>query len=301
MRTSWLLLLLAAGSACDNSAKATDGRSSGPAVLPSHQYESCAATVDCESGLRCVDAVCRSAEAVVVGDYHAAVGMRALLAGDLEDAVKSYAEASNQYKAAGKEAPTWLDCAQGHALVAARKNQDYAELAARVLHRCVSAAPVGSALRGRGLADLAELSDLGLDPLILATPPPADLYLTKGAVTKAPAADAVKVTVAGDGKASGKAWDTLVASLTGARAQLLPCWTQFGQQTGSVAIAIRFRNRFIQSEIDEDLDRWKLSAEPAPGADPAASKCAVDAMAGLVKDFRGSGGFDSVATVTLGP
>src|SRR5678815_5308941 len=100
-------------------------------------------------------------------------------------------------------------------------------------------------MRGRGLADLAELSDLGLDPLILAAPPPADLYLTKGAVAKAPAADAVKVTVTGDGKASGKPWDTMVAAITGARAELLPCWTQFGQQTGSVAIPLRLHNRFV--------------------------------------------------------
>jgi hypothetical protein len=301
MRTLWLLSLLAA---CDNSAKAVDGRGSGPAVLPSHQYESCAATVDCESGLRCVDGACRSPDAVVVGDYHAAVGARALAAGDLDKAVAAYAEASNQYKAAGKEAPTWLDCAQGHALIAARDNKEHAELAARVLHRCVTAAPVGSAMRGRGLADLAELGDLGLDPLILATPPTsADAYLTKGPVApKAPPIDKVKVTVTSDGKASGKGWDALVAAVTGARPALLPCWTAHGgEKAGSVAIAVRFRNKWEQSDIDEELDRYRLYAEPAEGGDAAAGKCAVDALKPVVKDFRGTGGFDTIATITLGP
>ena len=288
-----LILLLAA---CDSSAKATDG-SGGATASPSRQYESCASTDECESGLRCVDSVCRSSEAVVVGDYHAAAGARALAAGDMDEAVRSYAEAANQYKAGGKEPPTWLDCAHGHALTVARQNSDYAELAARVLHRCVTAAPVGSALRGRGLADLAELGDLGLDPLILATNPPADLYLTKGA--RKPDADAVKVTVTGDGKASGPGWDQLVAAITGARDQLLPCWEQHGQE-GTLSVPFRFRNRFQQGEY-EDSDRFVLSMQDAPGGDAAARACVTGVLAPIVKDYRGRGGFDTVATISLGP
>ncbi len=295
MRIVPLILLLAA---CDSSAKATDGRGGSTAVVPSRQYESCASTDECESGLRCVDSVCRAAEAVVVGDYHAAVGARALASGDLEQAVRSYAEAANQYKAAGKDPPPiWLDCAHGHALTAARQNKDYAELAARVLHRCVTSAPVGSALRGRGLADLAELGDLGLDPLILATNPPADVYLTKG--PKKPAADAVKVTVQGDGKASGPGWDQLVAAITGARAQLLPCWEQHGQG-GTVAVPFRFRNRFVQGEY-EDSDRYLLSAQDAPGGEPAARACVAAVLVPIVKEYRGRTAFDTVATISLGP
>jgi len=294
-----IVLLVGAAAGCDSNAKATDSSGGRAAAVSSREYETCAATADCEQGLRCVEATCRSAASVVVGDYHAAVGEKALVAGDLELAARSYAEAGNVYKAAGVDPPIWLDCAQGHALTAARQNGDYAELAAHVLHRCVNAAPVGSTLRRRALADLAILGDLGLDPLLLAQQS-ADLYLTKA--PRKPATDSVKVTVTNDGKASGGAWEQLATAIVGARESLLPCWSEH-QKSGSLAVPLRFRNRWVTGEY-EDSDRYKLSLEATPpgAASAAAQKCVADALAGLVNDFKSrGGGFDTIATVTLAP
>src|SRR3970040_2073887 len=121
--------------------------------------------------------------------------------------------------------------------------------------------------------------------------------LTKGA--RKPAADAVKVTVTGDGKASGPGWDPLVAAITGARAQLLRCWEQHGQG-GTLSVPFRFRNRFQQGEY-EDSDRFVLSMQDAPGGAAAARACGAGVLAPFVSEYGGKSGFDTVATVSLGP
>ncbi len=225
---------------------------------------------------------------------------------DINGAVDAFAEAVNQYKAAGREPPLSLYCAQGHVLAAARSNVDLAEQAARVLHRCVRLAPVGSALRRQGLADLALLGEVGLDPLLLATEG-ADKYLTKEPMR--PSSDKVKLTLLTTVRTHADSFDAFQAKVGGpeARGALIKCWEQYNKDSGkdSLAMTFRFKYRFVRG-IYESQDGYKLQMyDPTVPGDAklaAAVTCAKPIVDELTDGFsEGSGSWDGDVTFTLAP
>jgi hypothetical protein len=299
------LALIVVLCACDAKANSSEERSTNNGQQ-SREYESCASTRQCASGLRCADDICRLEANSILGDYHAAAGALAMAAGDIEDAITAYGEAVNQYKAANNlDVPVALFCAQGHALTTKRKTPEYANLAARVLHRCVLGMPAGSNMRSLALSDLARLAEVGLDPLLLAQEP-GDSYMTKKA--KAPARDSLKVKVTSAVSTKSRSHDNLVTKLGSPELlqALLPCWDAFAAAggEGAMAVAVTFKHRFHQG-VYESQDGYKLSMEdgpaPAGAANVAANGCARTALAPMVKEFRGgSGRWDGVITIALG-
>lgn len=292
--------------ACDPSARAQGAGESGLGGQLSHEYETCSASLQCTAGLRCAAGQCRAQDSVIIGDYHAAVGDKAFRAKNLEAAATSYAEAVNQYKAADREPPLWLYCDQGNVLAAAASNQEYAETAARVLHRCARLAPVGSAERKRALANLAVLGDAGLDPLLLATDS-ADKYLTKG--PKMPSVDRIKLTVQSAVRTSASSHDELVAQLgtPAMRERLLPCWEAYAKVGGDerMAVTYEFKNRFVRGTYASD-DGYKIAMSDASGAATpaaaAAAACAKPPVEEVVSSFKGgSGGWDGAITLVMAP
>ena len=220
----WLVLMLAA---CDTKATASDPQTGGTARAEqkSREYESCGATLHCGENLRCFDQVCRRTARSTVGDYYAAVGAAALERRETEPAITQYAAAINQYEAekiAGGVPPD-VDCAYGAALAAGKTKKENAELAARVLHRCVLAVPTGSELRKRALDQLATLAETGLDPVLLGASKTADLYLTKAAAKPTSDKLAVTVTATPEPKKSFAAITDKLASPE-LRSALIACW-----------------------------------------------------------------------------
>src|SRR3982751_222402 len=166
MRNLWVLAALAA--ACDSRANATDPAGGGRADQKSKEYESCGATMHCQDDLRCMDHTCRRTARSTVGDYQAAFGAAARARGEIEPAIAAYAAALGHYEAEKLPVPPDVDCAYGAALAAGKQiKKEYAELGARVLHRCVLAVPPSGAMRETALGALATLADVGLDPLLL--------------------------------------------------------------------------------------------------------------------------------------
>src|SRR5580765_7647108 len=171
-----LLVIVLLASACDSRAKASDpNRPEGK----SKEYESCSASAQCGEELRCFDHACRRTTRSAVGDYFAALGAMQRKNGDLEGSIDSYNRALGHYDSEKIALPPDVDCAYGAALAAGKAKKEHAELAARVLHRCILAVPVGSDLRNQALMWEATLTDAGLDPLTLGRTQLADVYLTR--------------------------------------------------------------------------------------------------------------------------
>lgn len=286
--------------ACDPSAKA-----SGDVIAtgePSLEYETCGATAQCESGLRCVDRVCRSTNAAIIGDYFAAAGDLAVESGDLQAAVNAYDKAVNQYKVAKKEPPVDLICRHGATLTAARNNPENAERAARALHQCARAAPVGSAMRDRALGNLAALGELGLDPDLLATDDAAK-YLTKA--PKGPDSESVKLTLVSTVSSRSGSYDSFTAAFGGQamRDKLISCWESYNQASGKdeLALTFRFKHRFQQGTY-ESQDGYKLSMYDGPAGDAAALACVKPVLEAAVDSFSGgSGSWEGDVTFKLAP
>ncbi len=300
-----LATVLAAMSGCDAKANSSDQGGSGKAQQ-SREYESCSSSRQCGAGLRCADMVCRSERTSILGDFHAAAAEVALEDNDNKRAIAQYTEAVNQYKAADLEVPLALYCAQGHALTLERKNAEYADLAARVLHRCALGTPNGSALRTRALEDLALLLEVGLDPLLLAQEP-GDHYMTKKPMR--PERDDVKVKAVSSISTSSRSYDAWITELQSpaTREKLLPCWDKYSEDSGesTLSVTLDFKHRFVQG-IYEEQDGYKLSVGDAPAAgDPAtvaAAACVHGVIEPMAKEFRGgSGRWDGDITITLGP
>lgn len=305
MPAAALIACVALAGGCDPSAKAQNGEGTGHGQ-PSAEYESCGSTLQCESGLHCGDGICRSPDTVIVGDYYAALGQHLFQTKDMSGAVNAFAEAVNQYKAAGREPPLSLYCEQGHVLAANRSNVDLAEQAARVLHRCVRLAPVGSALRRHGMADLALIGEVGLDPLLLATEG-ADKYLTKAPMR--PSSDKVKLTLSSTVSTHADSFSAFQAKVGGpeARNALIKCWEQYNKDSGkdSLALTFRFKYRFVRG-VYESQDGYKLQMydpdTPSDAKLAAAMQCAKPIVAQLTDGFsQGSGSWDGDVTFTLAP
>ncbi|MCG8423189.1 MAG: hypothetical protein MJE77_35250 [Proteobacteria bacterium] len=303
-RIALTIAVAGAVAGCDPSAKANaNDRALFAKDRLSKPYETCARTSDCAEGLRCVQSLCVSPRASVVGDYHAAVGARELAQGNITTAIKSYQAAVERYKSDKISVPTSLYCAQGRALVAAARSPEMAEGAARALDQCLRGAPVGSQLHRQVMADLAVLGSAGLDPKHLASNEPPARYMTKQ--PSRPATDKLVVKASGDGRKRPRSYSsflTLIGS-PGARTHMIPCWEANFEATKKNALtgAFSFRNRFIEGEYEED-DRYKLSLSSNPPANTA-QRCLYDALAKLAdehsKSNRAGPGWNGKITVTI--
>lgn len=287
---------------CDPNAKANDIDN---ALNLSRQHESCSSSMDCTPGLRCFEQVCRSAEASLLGDYHAAAGAQALAAGKVAEAIKAYTAAVNRYESDKIPVPAALRCAKGRALLAARQDREQAEQAARSLHRCLREAPVGSGLRTQALEDLAVLGESGLDPELLARETDMDSYLTKKPAM--PPTESLKITATGDARTRARTYADFLELLQGeqARGPLLSCWEANWQATQAMELSVTlpFRYRFVEGAYIED-DRDKLSIEgdePEPGTP---ERCVHDALGALAEEFskakRTGNRWDASITVRVG-
>jgi hypothetical protein len=261
------LLVIAALAGCDSKAKASDP--SAHAGEKSKEFESCAATSSCQDELRCFEHVCRRTTRSTVGDYFAALGANARAKGDVAGAIEAYKSALGHYDAEKLSLPPELDCAYGAALAAGKSNKEHAELGARVLHRCVLAVPVGSALRMQALADLATLADAGLDPLALGKTGLADVYLTRNA---SPGTEKLAVTVTASPQPTAKTYQAIPDKLAEAdlKGALVACWQAYNTAThkDAMAVTIGFKSTYTASEYEDEAGVFGIKLDP-PVALPA--------------------------------
>jgi hypothetical protein len=293
LRALAIAVLGAALAACDTQATASDPRGSAPRVDQlSREHESCAATVHCAAGLRCLEQVCQRTDRSVLGDYAAALGQLARSRGETDAAIALYAEAIGRYEADALAVPADVDCAYGDVLTTAKVNKERAELAARVLHRCLTAAPAAGPLRARALANLAELFETGLDPIHLVRTAPADLYLTRTATKPDPAA--LKVSASAEPTPTGKTFPNLLTRLgeTDLRAPLVACWDAYYAATKKPGLAVQvpLRGKLVTSQYDDEPDRLAVAVEgpPPTGTTPEATAalCVRAAVEPALKDLR---------------
>ena len=271
MRT-YLAFVLALA-ACDTKATASDPQGGGAARAEqkSREYESCGATLHCGENLRCFDNTCRRIARSAVGDYYAAVAAAALRRGEVETSIASYAQAINQYEAekVAGGVPPEIDCAYGGALAAGKGKKETAELAARVLHRCVLSVPVGSSLRLAAFEKLATLEGTGLDPLLLGAGKTADLYLTKAAAR--PATDKLTISVAATPEPK-KSFAAIKDKLTSAelRGPLLACWeaSYAATKKDAMTVTIGVKSAYVLSEYEDDPGVFVVKLEAPASVDP---------------------------------
>ncbi|HLL23182.1 MAG TPA: hypothetical protein VK427_13680 [Kofleriaceae bacterium] len=289
------LCLLAA---CDTKATASDpqGGAAPRAEAKGREYESCGATLHCGEHLRCFDNTCRRTARSAVGDYYAAVAGSALRRGETDVAIASYAQALNQYEAekVAGGVPPELDCAYGAALATGKAKKENAELAARVLHRCVLAVPVGSTLRSEALAQLATLEGSGLDPLLLGAAKTADLYLTKAA---RPSAEKLVVTVTATPEPK-KSFAAIRDKLMSAdvRPGLVACWEAAKQE--SLAVTLGVKSAYIESEYEDDPGAFAVKVE-APTSVDGTEACVRGIVEPALKATKMSDSFTTKLAITI--
>lgn len=294
MKLLWLVALASIG--CEARATATDPAVPARAELKSRELETCNSSAVCADTLRCLDNACRRQNRSAIADYHAALGAQSLAAGDHTAAIAAYAQAQAQYGAEKLDLPPDLDCSYGHALAiaatssrtfdeAAKKN---AELAARVLHRCVVAVPPGSGLRDAALASLATLAPLGLDPALLGSSTPADVYLTKSAA--APSTDKLSVSVSASPTPTAKSWPIVTAKIAELRAPLVACWEAAKQPTLSVTVGLKVS--WVEPEYDDQPGRYVLKLDAPDG-------CVRTALEPALKTLKVTDSFNTQATISV--
>ncbi|MGN6111369.1 MAG: hypothetical protein ACTHU0_40105 [Kofleriaceae bacterium] len=301
---AWLCLVaLAAG--CDARATASEPGAGGRAEQKSREYESCGASMQCQDHLRCFDQVCRRTARSAVGDYHAALGAAAHARGDHEVAIAAYAQALGQYDAEKVALPPEIDCAYGAALVAAQGKKEHAELGARVLHRCVLAVPVGSALRDRAISQLTTLGDAGLDPILLGASKTADLYLTK-APSRRPS-DRVKVELTAAPPPTARSFPLVTGKLTedATRPDFVACWEAYAAATHKAALLVTLgmKASYVQGEYEDDPGVWVIKLEPASsslaGAEAIADRCVRQVVEPALKGLKTTDGFQTKLTLQI--
>ena len=285
------VICLTAG--CDSRATASESTARGEPR--SKEYESCEASTQCVDELRCFDHTCRRTARSTVGDYYAALGAVTRGKGEIETAIADYAQAVGRYDADKVALPPDVDCAYGAVLAAGKAKKDHAELAARVLHRCVLAVPVGSPLRTQALVDLAGLADAGLDPTLLAGNKVADLYLTK-APTR-PSADKLTVTVATNPPAPAKTAAALTEKFNDpdVHAGLAACWT--AAQKDALTVTIGVKAAYIASDYEDEPGAFAVKLDP-PGTE-AADACVRQVADPAIKAVKIAEAFATKLTLTI--
>lgn len=274
MRVLLAVALTIAG--CDSRATASDP--AGGRAERSREYESCGASAQCQDDLRCFDHTCRRMARSVVGDYYAAAGARARARGDAEGAIAAYAQAVGHYDAEKIARPPDVDCAYGGALAAARTSKEHGELGARILHGCVLATPAASRLRAQALADLAELADAGLDPVLLGAGKLADRYLTRA--PSRPATDKLTVTVVPTPMPAGKSYPQIPDKLNEAdvRGALVACWEAYNAAAhkDALTVTIGVKSSYHPSEYEDEPGTFSVKLDPPIALLPGSPEAAAD-------------------------
>lgn len=276
MRVAFVAVIcLIAG--CDSRATASESTSRGE--QRSKEFETCSASAQCVDELRCFDHTCRRTARSTVGDYFAALGQVARGKGELEASIADYAQAVSRYDLDKVALPPDVDCAYGAALVAGKAKKDHAELAARVLHRCVLAVPVGSPLRTQALVDLAGLADAGLDPALLGGNKTADLYLTRA--PSRPSADKLTIAVAPNPPPPAKTATALTEKLSDPdiHTGLAACWTAYNaaSQKEALTATIGVKATYIASDYEDEPGSFAVKLEPPAGLAAGSPEAAADA------------------------
>jgi hypothetical protein len=297
LRMKVLVCVAVALAACDTRAQPTSA-TAGPVSDPdrlSAEHETCGTTLHCGEGLRCFDGTCQRTERSVVGDYHAALGEQRLAAGDLEGALAAYGEALKRYGLEKLTVPVAIECGYGAALASGRKDKERAELAARVLHRCVAGAPAGSALRDAGLRAIAVLDESGLDPEHLLRDE-ADVYLSRAPAR--PKTEELKVEVTASPLPTARSWPATVEAIKGARAALVACWEK--QKGPSISVGVPMSSVYKDSGYDDEPSYYLTGVDPkgAP-ASGEVDQCVRDAIGPAVKGVKGGGSWAAMVTVTV--
>jgi hypothetical protein len=294
-----------AATGCDSKATATDPAAG--AVRPeqkSKEYESCGASMHCADNLRCFEQVCRRTARSAVGDFHAAAGAAARQKGEHEAAITSYDAALKQYAVEKLEVPPEVDCAYGAALASGRQKKENAELAARVLHRCVLAVPPGSRLRDQAMTQLALLAEVGLDPLAIGGAKLADLYLTKA--PRRPSSDKLTVSATANPATGSKSYALVSAKLVEAemKGPLVACWESYAEATqkDTLAVTLPIKVAHIASEYEDEPGRWTSRVEATPGLsgpEAAAEACVLGVVEPALKGLKFIDRFDTKVTITI--
>jgi hypothetical protein len=284
MRAWIAIVALAAG--CDTKASASDPDNRRAASRPdmrSREYETCSASADCADDLRCFAQRCARTARSTVGDYYASVGSDARVHGLLAEAIDAYTAALGHYDAEKVSVPPDVDCAYGAVLAANRDHKDHAALGARVLHRCLRAAPVGSQERELAMAALATLRHAGLDPLLLGADREADQYLTK--VPSGPSHDKVGVAVSALPQPKNFQVIADVFADPATKAALVGCWRQLNDATkkDSLATTIAMRNGYITSDYEDEPGRFRWKIDPAAALPPSPEATAIACVRGIVE------------------
>ena len=282
--------------ACDTRAQPSSASAGPDPDRVSAEHESCGTTLHCAEGLRCFDHACRRTDRSLMGDYHAALGARAKDAGDLKGAVAAYGEALKHYGIEKISVPVELECAYGTVLADSRDDKELAELAARVLHRCVAGAPAGSAMRQKALYLIAALQDVGLDPAHLLRDEPADVYLS-GAPAR-PRTEDLKVEVSASPTPSARSWPGTVEAIKAARPALVACWEQ--QKESAMSVPVPMSSVYRDSGYDDEPSYYVTGVDPkaAPAANEV-EQCVRDAIGPAVKGVKGGGSWAATVTVTV--
>lgn len=273
----------------------------------SREYETCARTSDCAGDLRCFQGTCRVTVASVVGDYQAAAGALALQNGDASKAIEAYTAAVNRYESDKLTVPVEVLCGKGEALVALGSfadNRDKAELAARTLHECLRAAPVGTSGRKRALAALARLGAAGLDPELLARDELMTAYLTKQPAK--PAASSITVKASGDVNSKASSYTEFLTHVASdpVRDQLIACWDANWKATKNKTfdVGFKFKYYFQEGEYVED-DRDKLVIKSPAPAEGTPERCVYDVLGPVADEFskakRRGGRWEGTITLSL--
>jgi hypothetical protein len=245
-----------------------------------------------------------------LGDLYAATGRRAVLAGDIEKASKSYNAAVTQYGKEKLTPPTDLLCEQGAAMAHGREDKQLAEAAARLLHKCVLVAPANSRLARQAFDALASLGEAGLDVEVIGRSETGDLYMSGQSMK--PDLSGLKLTVTPQGKKNKKrGFATLVSALEGAASKqaFAACWERHWKKSKaeSLSVEIPFEYRFFLDEDDESRDRatLKIGTRRAPSDEglASASQCVEDAArlaaAEAVKGMRDDTRWDTPILIKI--
>lgn len=289
--------------ACDSRAKANDPSGDKPRVL-SKEYESCAASDDCENPdkIRCLDQMCRRTARSIVGDYYGAVGAAARARGDAEAAVSAYGQALGHYDSEKIPLPPDVACAYGGALALGRTTGDNAEHGAKVLHQCLLDVPAGTALRAFALSDLATLNDAGLDPLALGGGKIADKYMKLPAAPPPSKDKAVTVTAAPASATTQPYTDKVGApELHNAIVACAEAYTA-ATKKDTLVTTIGIKTVYFASQYDDEQGGFSFALDPAtgaPGAEGTAETCVRQAVEAALKAVPIKGQVASKLTITV--
>lgn len=233
--------------------------------------ETCSATSQCMKPLRCVETTCKTPWTSKLGDFYWAAGNAAAQRADVDATIANYDKAVARYEADNVNVPPELLCEYGRTLRYKNGDPKAAEMAARMLHRCVLEALPGTRTYQRGLLELSQLEMLGLDPATLDKPRLSDAYLTLQ--PQAPATESLEIAIEQNKNGKGRGYKTFVKALKDAplRDALGGCfsryWLATRNNTMAVSLDAEYTGRY--DDFDEVYLPGELKLDPVEaGTDP---------------------------------